>query len=1125
MRRSLFITLFLFIAFLHIHSQISFPAGSEFRYLKGADAQNLPSDWMSSSFNDSGWETGDAPIRYGDGTGGTVLDDMQYNYSVVYMRSSFTVLHADSLVNIQLLAEYDDGFVIWINGKQVLNVNAPVVLDYNGFAPELHESGQFESFLLDPDENGLVDGENTLAVQGFNYSLESSDFYFDCSMQAETAEPVLNDTVGLQFSAMSGFYGDPFDLEITAADPSWKVVYTIDGSNPQESVTAIAGGNHVTIPVDPSSSSGRPATPAFVVRASSYMDGIIPTWPESRTFIFLDALMEQGYPGGGWPEGSVNGQVIDLPMDQRITGSPTYGSHMVEAMTEIPSVSVITDLDHLFDPATGIYVNAYGHGFAWERECSVELINPDGSEGFNVNAGLRIRGGWSRHTDFPKHSFRLFFRADYGDAKLNFPLFGDEGVDRYDKIDLRTSQNYAWAQADTRNTMLRDVFSRDLQGDMGQPYTRSRYYHLYLNGMYWGLFQTQERSEARFAADYLGGKTDDYDVIKVNTEDWRYQIEATDGYMDTWREIWDMCSAGFADNSSYFYLQGKDENGNPVAGGKVLVDIDNLIDYMISIFYTANFDAPTSSFGNNKGPNNFFAIYNREDPSSGFKFFNHDAEHAMFAEVVSPGTGLYEDRVNLTERTDGKNMYVSSFGSFHPQWLHYKLTANEEYRIRFRDRAFQYLEGEGILTPEKNLQRLNRRAEEFDMAIIGESARWGDARRGTATPYTKDDNWIPQVDKIRNDFIPYRTGILIDQLEEGGLYSYLDAPAIYAGGSAVYEKILTAGGATEIRIQNKNNNGEILYTTNGTDPRAVGGGAAPGAKFGGPDYVNFTVDASAVIKSRIQEGGEWSALKELLVVAEQADYTGLAVTELHYHPVEMVVKGDTIPGEDFEFIELKNSSSEAINLSGLILDSAVYYQFPRNTLLAPGQFYVVASKPTEFFRRYGMVASGNYKNDLSNAGEEFLLTDSSGNPVILFVYHDDLPWPTEADGEGYSLVSSEHDPLGNPASYDYWKASTYIGGSPFMDDPEPTHAEMKDQTEGEILLYPNPTSGLLNIRLPEEWAYEESSFQVYGLSGNLIYQTLISGSTGIHLDHLDPGIYVVKITGHGESHTRKIIIR
>lgn len=51
---------------------------------------------------------------------------------------------------------------------------------------------------------------------------------------------------------------------------------------------------------------------------------------------------------------------------------------------------------------------------------------------------------------------------------------------------------------DTHNTFLRDIFSRDTQRDMGQPYTRGKYYHLYLNGMYWGLFQTEERPDADY---------------------------------------------------------------------------------------------------------------------------------------------------------------------------------------------------------------------------------------------------------------------------------------------------------------------------------------------------------------------------------------------------------------------------------------------------------------------------------------------------------------------------------------------------------------------------------------------------------------------------------------------------
>ena len=94
--------------------------------------------------------------------------------------------------------------------------------------------------------------------------------------------------------------------------------------------------------------------------------------------------------------------------------------------------------------------------------------------------------------------------------KLRYPLFGDEGAEEFEGVDLRTSQNYSWSyeggNGDSHDTFVREVFSRDTQRDMGQPYTRSRYYHLYINGHYWGLFQTQERPEASYAAIVFRGR-------------------------------------------------------------------------------------------------------------------------------------------------------------------------------------------------------------------------------------------------------------------------------------------------------------------------------------------------------------------------------------------------------------------------------------------------------------------------------------------------------------------------------------------------------------------------------------------------------------------------------------------
>lgn len=969
----------------------------------------------------------------------------------------------------------------------------------------------------------MVNGHNIFHESGL-----TEEFIPDAAgLSEEFTELVFQDTIGLSFSAPSGFYDQSFTLEITPADPAWNVYYTLDGSNPQDSETAIISAGGATIEIDPQSISNRDATPAVLIRASAGTSGIRPSFPEARTYIYLDEVLTQSNPGGSWPDYNVNGQLIDLKMDSRIVNHATYKTLMVPSFMDIPTLSIITDIDHLFDPATGIYVNAWGHGYEWERECSAELIQPDGSEGFKVNAGLRIRGGWSRHDDFPKHSFRLFFRSEYGNAKLVFPLFGDEGVDSYDKIDLRTSQNYSWAQGDRRNTMLRDVFSRDTQRDMEQPYTRSRYFHLYLNGMYWGLYQTQERSEARFAADYFGGKSEDYDVIKVNTEGWDYSIEATDGDFVLWNEIWEMCQAGFTTNKAYYKLEGKDSMGNPVADGQVYVDIDNLIDYMLSIFYTGNFDAPTSSFMTNRGPNNFYAINSRKNKSKGFVFFNHDAEHSMFSDVASPGRGLSEDRVNLATQNDGPKMQVSNFSSFHPQWLHYKLTSNAEYKIRFIDRAYTHLRGNGALTTDRNKERVNSRAAEIETAIVAESARWGDSRRGTSFPYTRDDNWIPQMNKILNDFIPYRNNILIGQLGSAGLYSKLKAASVYRNGTLLEDEIIQVNSPSTLLIKNPNSLSTIYYTIDGSDPRYPGGGIAPEAVSGGQDQVEVYFEASALLKSRIHFGGEWSPIKEIKLISTNEDYSSLAFTEIHYHPEELIIQDDTIISKELEFIELKNIGENAIALAGLVLDSAIYYEFHPDDILVPGAFYVVASKPSKFYLRYGMVASGNYQKNLSNGGEEILLNDPQGNPLINFFYSDDPPWPVEPDGIGNSLVSTEYNPTGNPSNAAYWASSINLGGSPFANEPSPANMGSEKLKNGDVRVYPNPTSDLLNIRLPIEAAGMPAIINVYDIKGKFVFRDVIYGSSTIQLSgrNLSSGIYLIRIQTDDQVFTRKIVFR
>jgi hypothetical protein len=1115
--------------------QISFPSHSSFRYLKGSQAASLPSYWMNPEYNDASWATGNAPFWYGDGTGGTQINDMLNSYLTFFMRTDFQATDAANIREVNFQVDYDDGFAIWINGELILSRNAPTTYTYNAPATALHESGAFELFTVSAADMNLTEGTNTLAVMGFNENLASTDFHIDLSFEGFTETPVLTDTVGLSFSHASGYYTDPFTLTIHSPDATANITYTIDGSNPQESATAVTGGTTVNININPAITAGRGSTPGFVVRASLAKPGYVPSYPTGRTFIFWNRLMTQTYPGHDWPSGNVLGittpsgygaQIIDYGMDPDVVNDLRYSDEMEASFLDIPTLSVITANENLFDANTGIYVNAAGHGAEWEKECTFEMFDPRGGEpGFNVNAGIRIRGGWSRHPEYAKHAFRMFFRSEYGDAKLNYPLFGTEGVDAFDKVDVRCEQNYAWHLGNPNNTMVREVFSRDMQRDMGMPYTRSRYYHLFLNGMYWGIYQTQERSEARFAADYFGDKAEDYDVVKVSTENWSYSIEATDGTTEVWQRIYNKLQAGFADNEDYYWLEGKDANGHPLPGGEVLVDIDNLIDYMLGIFYTGNFDAPTSSFGSNDGPNNFYAIKNRDNRDKGFIFLNHDAEHSLFYYAQPPGIGINENRVDLGTRSGSYQMSIGGFYGFHPQWLHFKLTANDEYRVRFADRAVMYLSHGAELSPEKCAQRFNARAEEIETAVIAESARWGDQNSGT--PLTKINNWDPQIAQMNSLFFPARTNITINQLKAAGLYPAVDAPLIYRNGAELTEREYTINPGWIISLENPDSEGTLYYTIDGTDPRKIGGEIKSTALEGTSQNI-MTLSASTIITARIYDDGNWSGLKQIKFYSGQDDLSKLKITEIHYHPLDSINGNDTISGKDFEFIEFKNTGTTALNLSGITLDSAVYYTFPSGAILAPGKFYVVVSKPTRFFEKYGLIGTGNFQGNLANSGEKILVTDSEGNTLMQFNYDDQAPWPEMADGDGFSLVTAEMNPVGDPGLPEYWRSSYHVGGSPFADDllnPVDELNHITDTSYPEILIYPNPTRGTVHITMSSWDPGEDVGISLHQLDGRMIFSQRIRFDTSLNLNDfgIGAGIYILRIDSENQTGTRKIV--
>jgi hypothetical protein len=787
------------------------------------------------------------------GTGaevGTDLSAAMINRTSAFFRIPFSAAVPNTATSLTLLMRYNDGFSAWINGTAIASVNSPATPLWNSAATASRTNEQALArvpYNLTNRLGTLVNGGNILAIQGMRSSTSDSTFLVLpelISGSINTAVPAayyadslvtpgwingspssLGNVEDTQFSINRGFHTAPFALNITSATPGAIIRFTIDGSTPSPE-----NGNTYTNPLAISSTT--------VVRAMAYIPGWKATDVDTHTYIFPDSVIRQsadGSPPPNWPAASGTDQVLDFGMDPEIVNHPDSdigGPAVIKsALQAIPSLSITTDLSNLFDMggSRGIYSNPYERGFAWERPASVEWMhppdaaNPNGTDEFQINAGLRLRGGYSRSTDNPKHSFRLYFRQEYGDTKLRYPLFGRDAASEFDQIDLRTAQNYSWSfGGDDRNTFLREESCRQAQLDMGHPGSHVGYFHLYLNGQYWGLYNFDERTEASFSETYLGGNKEDYDVIKSEQES-DYSTGATDGNLAAWQDLWSQASAHAANpnNQAYFRMMGLAPDGVTPNSYPVLLDPDNLIDYLLLTFWSGNLDGCVSAFLGNERANNWFGSRRRvNNQRQGFKFFVHDFEHSLF-DVNEDRTGPFNSQSEPL------------FAYFNPLYLHNNLVGNAEYRMRWADRIHRHLFKQGALTPTAWQNRVNRFATIVDSAIAAESARWGDASGWALS--TKAD-WISAQNQLLSHFEP-RHEIVLAQLRADNLYPSIDAPVMSPAGGYQPDgvEIAVAGppGAS------------LYYMADGSDPRAVGGALRSGAL----SYVSFTTGEPLVFAS------------------------------------------------------------------------------------------------------------------------------------------------------------------------------------------------------------------------------------------------------------------------------------
>jgi hypothetical protein len=580
-----------------------------------------------------------------------------------------------------------------------------------------------------------------------------------------------------RFSHEHGWYDEPFLLVLSCDTPGALIRYTTDGRSPTET-----SGQVYTAPIAIQATA--------CVRAAAFREGGLPSQVETRTFIFPADVARQPVNPPGFPA-RWGTDLADYEMDSEIVDSLADGE-LAQALRSLPALSLVMDVNDLFG-ADGIYANWSHRGQDWERPASVELIWPDGREGFEVNCGIRIHGDAGRRE--AKKSFRLKFASDYGPTELRYPLFDAGAADHFDQLVLRAGFNdaYAFAFAGERAQYIRDEFARRLQLALGNPSAHGTFVHLYINGLYWGLYNPVERPESSFAATYFGGDKEDWDALTAGRP-------VGDSTTATWNAMLNLVRRGMASNVNYQRLEGNNADGTRNPQYLDYLDLDNYIDYLLVNFFAGNWDWPDD---------NWCAAMNRVD-STGWKTFSWDAEHVM---------GI--DSAVTMDVTNFAKGICEPYGG---------LRSNPEFCLRFADRVYLAFFNHGPLYvdpvypqwdplhPERNCPAAlyAELADGIEQAMVAESARWGDVKG--VSPY-RIDQWRDERDWVLNAYLPQRSGIVLDQLRRAGLYPALDPPSFQINGVPSQGGVVPPGSALAMTASA---GATTYYTTDGSDPRTPG---------------------------------------------------------------------------------------------------------------------------------------------------------------------------------------------------------------------------------------------------------------------------------------------------------------
>ena len=487
-----------------------------------------------------------------------------------------------------------------------LNVRNCEISDISVFV-ELMAGGALQD---DPDQ-GIKADFNLL----YNHLIESDQeiykkfarYWRNIGVRAPQSIPDLDGTIDPpEFSRQSGFYENEFFLELATDDPEAKIYYTLDGSEPCPDNT---DGTLYTYKNLYPTLSDSPfgdllerkyithtyKEPLYISGGSVGHDSIIGI---NTTFHKLPYMPREEVRGGTIVRAIAHKEGF-LPSP--VVTQSFYVGKGLNNYYSLPVVSVVTAEPNLFDYDSGIYVagrhfdkwrkdnpdaqvqsfsaaNYNQRGREWERTANLEIFDREGRLLINQLSGLRVHGGATRiHGN---KSLRFYAREEYKDDIFNVQLFQTKDTDQFKRFILRNSGN------DFKLTRFRDVLMQDLVRDLALDQQASQPAVLFINGVYWGLFNIRDRQD-RYYLHYEHG-VDPYNLDILSSGAYHDEEGVVIDYKMTVKEGDDL------HYQNMLALIEEQDLSNPAVYEqlKQLMDVDNFINYTAAQLYFFNPDWP-----------------------------------------------------------------------------------------------------------------------------------------------------------------------------------------------------------------------------------------------------------------------------------------------------------------------------------------------------------------------------------------------------------------------------------------------------------------------------------------------------------------------------------------------------